>query len=117
MSILKVRRGSSHGHLKVAQMKPALYCHQTVTASSRLTQATPSVFFICLSGLGFFMVNVLTAENVTKYAQDIMPLMPLDCEWGGGTCESELNSWSALREVSATFMFFSFNRCIGDQTS
>ena len=45
------------------------------------------------------MINVLTAENVTKYAQDAMPLMPLDCEWGG-MCESELNSWSSLREVS-----------------
>lgn len=48
------------------------------------------------------MVDVLTAENVTKYAQDVMPLIPLDCEWGG-VCESELNSWTSLREVSFFF--------------
>ena len=55
------------------------------------------------------MVNVLTEENVIIFAQDVMPLMVFDCEWGG-ICESELNSWNALREVSVTVIVL-FHRC------
>lgn len=60
------------------------------------------------------MVDVLTAENVTKYAQDVMPLIPLDCEWGG-VCESELNSWTSLREVSFFLIIFPTD-CMNGQT-
>lgn len=84
-------------------MKHVLHPDYTVTTSSGLTQASLLCILLCLSG--HFMVNVLTVENVTGYAQDVMPLMPLDCEWGG-MCESELNSWSSLREVSIVFLCF-----------
>ncbi|KAH9933320.1 uncharacterized protein B0H18DRAFT_641295 [Fomitopsis serialis] len=43
------------------------------------------------------MVNVLTVDNVTEFAQNVLSQIPLPCEWSG-ICEAELNSWTALRE-------------------